>query len=57
MPSNRAAPFYAAFWTADEDNNVQAWYRLIRDDTPDVMAGTADKASFRASVRCVEDKY
>ena len=48
---------YAAFWTADEDNNVQAWYRLIRDDNPDVMAGTADKASFRASVRCVEDKY
>ena len=46
---------YATFWTADEANATQAWYRLLRDDNPDVLAGTADKASFRASVRCVQD--
>ena len=46
---------YATFWTADEANASQAWYRLLRDDNPDVLAGTADKASFRASVRCVQD--
>ena len=46
---------YAAFWTADEANATLAWYRILRDDNPDVLAGTADKASFRASVRCVKD--
>ncbi len=46
---------FAAFWTADEADGDKAWYRYINDKEPDLYAGTADKASFGASVRCVKE--
>lgn len=46
---------FAAFWTADEMDGEQAYYRYIHADKPDFYPGAGDKASFGASVRCVKD--
>ena len=46
---------YAAFWTADEKDGEQAFYRYFFDESPDLFMGHADKASFAANVRCVRD--
>ena len=47
---------YAAFWTADSDPDDagKALYRYINVNDPVVFTGSADKASFGASVRCVK---
>jgi Fibrobacter succinogenes major domain (Fib_succ_major). len=46
---------YAAFWTADEDGE-NGFYRYLYVDKNDVYCGKGNKESFRASVRCVQDK-
>jgi uncharacterized protein (TIGR02145 family) len=46
---------YAAFWTADEKDGEQAYYRYFYDESPDLFIGSAAKSSFAASVRCVRD--
>ena len=46
---------YAAFWTAEEKDGEQAYYRYFYDESPDLFMGHADKASFAANVRCVRD--
>ncbi len=46
---------FAAFWTADEAGTDTAWYRYLNEKEPDLKAGTADKNSFGASVRCVKE--
>ena len=46
---------YAAFWTADEKDDRQAYYRYFYDESPDLFMGHSDKASFAANVRCVRD--
>ena len=46
---------YSVFWTADEKDEDQAYYRYIYEEKPDVLLGTAGKKSFAASVRCVRD--
>lgn len=46
---------YAAFWTADEKDAEQAYYRYIYEEQPDILLGSASKKSFAASVRCVRD--
>ena len=46
---------YAAFWTADEKDGEQAFYRYFYDESPDLFMGHSDKASFAANVRCVRD--
>lgn len=45
---------YAAFWTADSDGE-NGLYRYFYVDKPDVFPNSGDKASFRASVRCVKN--
>jgi hypothetical protein len=47
---------YAAFWSSDLAANGQGQYVYIYKESPDVMVGSADKASFAASVRCVKDR-
>lgn len=44
---------YAAFWTSDEKDGGQAFYRYFYDESPDLFLGHSDKASFAANVRCV----
>ena len=46
---------YAAFWTADEKDAEQAYYRYFYDESPDLFIGSTSKASFAANVRCVRD--
>ena len=46
---------YAAFWTADEKDAEQAYYRYFYDESPDLFMGHSDKSSFAANVRCVRD--
>lgn len=46
---------YAAFWTADEKDAEQAFYRYFFEESPDLFMGHSDKASFAANVRCVRD--
>ena len=46
---------YAAFWTADEANENEAYYRYVNEKEPDLKIGTADKAFFGATVRCVKE--
>ena len=46
---------YAAFWTSDEKDAEQAYYRYFYDESPDLFIGSAVKSSFAASVRCVRD--
>ena len=46
---------YATFWTSDEKDGEQAFYRYFFDESPDLFMGHADKASFAANVRCVRD--
>ena len=46
---------YAAFWTADEKDGEQAYFRYFFDESPDLFMGHSDKASFAANVRCVRD--
>lgn len=46
---------YAAFWTSDEKDGEQAFYRYFYDESPDLFLGHSDKASFAANVRCVRD--
>ena len=43
------------FWTADEKDADQAYYRYFYDESPDLFMGHSDKASFAANVRCVRD--
>lgn len=47
---------YAAFWTADEDDAEQAYFRYFYDESPDLFIGSASKSSFAANVRCVRDR-
>lgn len=46
---------YAAFWTADEKDGEQAFYRYFFDESPDLFIGSSSKGSFAANVRCVRD--
>lgn len=51
---------YAVYWTSDSmdvsgDGEEQGVYRMIFEQKPDVLLGTAHKTGFRASVRCVRD--
>lgn len=46
---------FAAFWTSDEIDADQAYYRYIYCDKPDFYPGAGHKASFGANVRCVMD--
>lgn len=45
---------YATFWTADEKDSKNAYYRYLFVDSPDLKIGIADKKTFGASVRCVK---
>lgn len=45
---------YGAFWTASEDSGMGV-YKYIYRKNDILYSGTADKASFAASVRCVRD--
>lgn len=47
---------YAAFWTADEKDGEQAYYRYFYDESPDLFIGRSNKSAFAANVRCVRDK-
>ena len=46
---------YAAFWTANEKDADQAFYRYLYDESPDVFIGYSSKKSFAANVRCVRN--
>ena len=46
---------YAAFWTADEKDADQAYYRYFFDESPDLFISSTSKTSFAANVRCVRD--
>lgn len=46
---------YAAYWTADEAEEDQAYYRYFYLKQPDVLIGSAHKKDFAANVRCVRD--
>lgn len=45
---------YSCMWSAGEYDEDRAIYRYIYAQLPNVVTGAADKASFRASVRCVK---
>lgn len=45
---------YAAFWTSDSDGDLGV-YRYIYVKQDIIYAGSSDKESFRAAVRCVKD--
>jgi uncharacterized protein (TIGR02145 family) len=44
---------YAIFWTADEANESEGYYKYLIVDQPGLFTGKGDKASFGASVRCI----
>ena len=46
---------YATFWTADERDDDQAFYRYFYDESPDLFIGYSSKKSFAANIRCVRD--
>lgn len=51
---------YAVYWSAEtvavpDDEEEQALYRMIYVEKPDIMAGSAHKTGFNASVRCVRN--
>lgn len=46
---------YAAFWTSDEEGD-NGFYRYFYVKQNDVLSGKGNKASFRASVRCVKER-
>lgn len=46
---------YAAFWTSDSKDDNLGVYRYIYVKQNDILLGSGDKKSFRASVRCVKD--
>ena len=46
---------YAVFWTADELNQEQAYYRYMYVTSPDVNVSTGHKQAFAAPVRCVRE--
>ena len=46
---------YGTWWSADQQDSGNAYYRYIFFDSPDFPYNFADKASFGASVRCVRD--
>lgn len=46
---------YAVYWTAEELNADQAYYRYMYVASPDVRIATGSKASFAAPVRCVRE--
>lgn len=46
---------YAAFWTADEADENEAYYRYLNEKEPDLKIGKADKTFFGATVRCVKE--
>lgn len=46
---------FAAFWTADELDGEQGYYRYIYADKADFYPGAGHKSSFGANVRCVKD--
>jgi tRNA G18 (ribose-2'-O)-methylase SpoU len=46
---------YAAFWTADTDEDGMAYYRYLICDQSDMMISKGDPEAFGASVRCVRD--
>ena len=46
---------YATFWTADERDDDQAFYRYFFDESPDLFIGYSSKKSFAANIRCVRD--
>lgn len=46
---------YAAFWTADTDEDGMAYYRYLICDQSDMMVSKGDPEAFGASVRCVRD--
>ncbi len=46
---------YAAFWTADSENDDLGFCRYIYVKQNDILIGARDKTSFMASVRCVKD--
>ncbi len=46
---------YAAFWTADEADENEAYYRYVNEKEPDLKIGKADKTFFGATVRCVKE--
>lgn len=46
---------YAVFWTSEEINPEQAYYRYLYYSSPDVNISFASKTSFAAPVRCVRE--
>lgn len=46
---------YSAYWASDVTSDGQGQYVYIYKERPDVMVGSADKASFAASVRCIKN--
>ena len=44
---------YAAFWTADEVSENEAYYKYLICDQAEIQTGKGSKTSFGASVRCV----
>mgnify|MGYP002626469977 CR=1 FL=1 len=46
---------YAVFWTDEELNEEQAYYRYMYYSSPDVRVATGYKNYFAAPVRCVRD--
>ena len=55
--SSQFADFYnySVFWTADELNDEQAYYRYLYVASPDVNISTGHKNSFAVPVRCVRE--
>jgi uncharacterized protein (TIGR02145 family) len=47
---------YGTWWSADEKDAEDAFYRYIYFDSPDFPYNFANKESFGASVRCVKDR-
>lgn len=44
---------YATFWTSEEANQTEGYYKYIIGDQPGIFTAKGDKASFGASVRCI----
>ena len=44
---------YAVFWTSDEADESEGYYKYLIIDQPGLFTGKGDKASFGASVRCI----
>lgn len=46
---------YATWWSADQKDQDNAYYRYIYFDSPDFPYNFASKSTFGASIRCVRD--